>query len=499
MAIQMRRGLKKDFDPSKMLPGEWAVSIDSSTSNQIVWMCFAAGVCKRMGTYEDFAAQIAGATDDIRVQYVDEFNAILADIQALADTVSSDKDIVVVAKSDIVDTYVPQIQAYVNEAQESSSDAVTKAEEALGYSVISKSYAVGGTGTRENEDKDNAEYYYQQAKSTAESLGSPINPQGTIAFEDLPPMSEVGTNWMYNISNEFTTTDDFVEGAGNVMPLGTNVYKTSSGKWDCFAGSPVTGIKGNKETTYRKGNVNITPSNIGAIAEGGDTDNNIVSFSSGDSTNPTGLADINIVTSGETHASLFRKFSLAVKNLRYLYKLIGTTDISSVGDGTVTGCLSTLNNVVSKSANGLAPKLPNETNITKFLRQDGNWAEPEGIGGTAFDVTYDNTESGLTATNVQDAIDEQNSNLYEVKTISSTGTTSDVGTLVLNRDGVGADVGAIFLHMYDSNANYWCKLYNFTENTFTIGICNFNNENVANEQHTIYSTWLIKKKYNSAI
>lgn len=54
MAIQNRRGLKKDFDPAKMLPGEFAVSIDSETENQIVWMCFAPGVVKRIGTYEDF-------------------------------------------------------------------------------------------------------------------------------------------------------------------------------------------------------------------------------------------------------------------------------------------------------------------------------------------------------------------------------------------------------------------------------------------------------------
>lgn len=32
--------------------------------------------------------------------------------------------------------------------------------------------------------------------------------------------------------------------------------------------------------------------------------------------------------------------------------------------------------VVSKTANGLAPKLPNETATTKYLRQDGTWAVP---------------------------------------------------------------------------------------------------------------------------
>ena len=53
MAIQMRRGQKADFDPTKMLPGEWAVSIDSDTTKQWVWMCFAPGVVKRMAAFED--------------------------------------------------------------------------------------------------------------------------------------------------------------------------------------------------------------------------------------------------------------------------------------------------------------------------------------------------------------------------------------------------------------------------------------------------------------
>ena len=56
MAIQMRRGQMVDFDPSKMLPGEWAVSVDEDTNKRFVWMCFAPGQVKRMGTYEDFKA-----------------------------------------------------------------------------------------------------------------------------------------------------------------------------------------------------------------------------------------------------------------------------------------------------------------------------------------------------------------------------------------------------------------------------------------------------------
>lgn len=75
----------------------------------------------------------------------------------------------------------------------------------------------------------------------------------------------------------------------------------------------------------------------------GDTKDNVVTFQSEDTENPTGWADISPIESGEKHSSLWRKFSLGIKNLRYLRKLLGTTDISKVADGTVTGAISVLN------------------------------------------------------------------------------------------------------------------------------------------------------------
>jgi len=44
---------------------------------------------------------------------------------------------------------------------------------------------------------------------------------------------------------------------------------------------------------------------------------------------------------------------------------------------------SELPGVVSKTANGLAPQLPNESTTTKFLRQDGSWQVPPGVDTTA--------------------------------------------------------------------------------------------------------------------
>ena len=75
----------------------------------------------------------------------------------------------------------------------------------------------------------------------------------------------------------------------------------------------------------------------------GDSANNVVTFTSGDAASPTGWADIGVVASGEKHSSLMRKFSLAVKNLRYLWKILGSTNLSGIGDGTVTGAINALN------------------------------------------------------------------------------------------------------------------------------------------------------------
>lgn len=83
---------------------------------------------------------------------------------------------------------------------------------------------------------------------------------------------------MYNITDQFTTTTDFKEGAGNIIPAGSNVYLTVDRYWDVLAGTPVTGVKGAKEAYYRRGNVNITPANIGAVAEGGNISDTTVTF-----------------------------------------------------------------------------------------------------------------------------------------------------------------------------------------------------------------------------
>jgi hypothetical protein len=236
-------------------------------------------------------------------------------------------------------------------ATQKATEIIGKAESAANSATKAQSYAVGGTGSREGEDSDNAKYYYQQAKDVSEGLKGGLQPHGTVAFADLPALPDVNAGWMYNISDEFTTTDDFKEGSGNAVPAGANIYKTSDGKWDVLAGTPVTGVKGAKETSYRRGNVNLTPENIGAVATGGDTASNVTSFTSSDVADGSAPSWTNVatLTSGETHTSLFAKVSQMFKNVRYLYKMFGTTDISSIGGGTVTGAISSQNKALAQT------------------------------------------------------------------------------------------------------------------------------------------------------
>ena len=94
-------------------------------------------------------------------------------------------------------------------------------------------------------------------------LSGALHPMGTVTFSELPPLEDAAESDMYNISDEFTTTEDFNEGSGNVIPAGANVYKTADNKWDILAGTPVTGVKGAAEEDYKTGNVNVTLESLG--------------------------------------------------------------------------------------------------------------------------------------------------------------------------------------------------------------------------------------------
>jgi len=88
-----------------------------------------------------------------------------------------------------------------------------------------------------------------------------------------------------------------------------------------------------------------------AVADADLTDNT-VAFTSGDAESPTEWTEVDVLTSGLPIKTLFNRISTMIKNVRWLYSKFGTTDISSIGGGTVTGAISSLNS--KTSGNGTA-------------------------------------------------------------------------------------------------------------------------------------------------
>lgn len=108
--------------------------------------------------------------------------------------------------------------------------------DAQNFAKKAQSYAVGDTNLRENESVDNASYYYNQLKDVVDGLDSVFIPMGTITFAELAT-AEKDTGYLYNISNDFTTNSTFKCGTGINFSAGTNVFYTADGYWSCLSGA----------------------------------------------------------------------------------------------------------------------------------------------------------------------------------------------------------------------------------------------------------------------
>lgn len=80
------------------------------------------------------------------------------------------------------------------------------------------------------------------------------------------------------------------------------------------------------------------------------------------------------LSSGEKHNAIIGKVSQMFKNVRYLLKVLGTTDISGIGDGTATGAISALNADLAKLYPvGSIYLSTNSTNPATFI--GGTWEQ----------------------------------------------------------------------------------------------------------------------------
>ena len=181
---------------------------------------------------------------------------------------------------------------YLADIRVESANASAYAQSANAKSVLAESYAVGGTGTREGEDTDNAKYYMEQAKQQTGGIPTKVSELENDAGYITKKVSDL-TNYY-----DKTTVDEKIDAIPK--PDLTN-YLTKTGDG----------------------------SNLTAAFEEATT--------------------LDELTTGEKLSSILGKIKLAVKNLKSLIGLIGTTDISTIGDGTITGGLSDVNGKLNQN------------------------------------------------------------------------------------------------------------------------------------------------------
>lgn len=79
--------------------------------------------------------------------------------------------------------------------------------------------------TNNNQLTNGAGYQTASDVNTAidSKISSTYKAKGSVAFANLPALTSANEGNVYNVSDAFTTTSDFIEGAGNSYPAGTNV------------------------------------------------------------------------------------------------------------------------------------------------------------------------------------------------------------------------------------------------------------------------------------
>lgn len=84
---------------------------------------------------------------------------------------------------------------------------------------------------------------YQTAEQVTASINAKVSSTykagGSVAFASLPELTENNLGLVVNVTEKFTATDSFVEGAGAKHPAGTNVAVVKIGedyKYDVLAG-----------------------------------------------------------------------------------------------------------------------------------------------------------------------------------------------------------------------------------------------------------------------
>lgn len=230
MAIQTRKGPKSDFDPNKMLPGEWA----GTTDTKEVFYAFDSGDVKKMATYEDMQENIGSVTQDI-------INNLTEGVDQVIDQATT--------VIEVANKSTESAQQSTQAADKATEDALEAAEQAMN---ATKS-ALGAAGQIEDKlskedliEGDNIKIEIEEKKVKISSTGSidintlinKIYPVGSIYMSVNPtnPSELFGGTWV-------------TWGSGKV-PVGVNTNDTNFNTVEKEGGASSVALTTNEMPTH---------------------------------------------------------------------------------------------------------------------------------------------------------------------------------------------------------------------------------------------------------
>lgn len=270
------------------------------------------------------------------------------------------KDDVAAVRTDIYDTAIPQIQQIKADTEHIRQDTSSLKDET--FALKSDTEGIKDNAEQIKNDtlsiQKECERLAEKCENATSGIDGGIIPCGTKLFGELPSLVEVKKGWMFNISDEFTTTDDFLGGADYYYPAGTNVYAVlfnNELKWDCLGGE-MSGylMKRDFDKILVDAKVEFEEPTELKVVSGITTIKNLFG----------NVAKI-IKLLGKTDLSDAGDDVTSV--LKALYNKVGNTDISGIGDGSLTGAISMLNSdklkVVKINSNNLNPQIMAVANL----------------------------------------------------------------------------------------------------------------------------------------
>ena len=154
-------------------------------------------------------------------------------------------------------------------------------------------------------------------------------------------------------------------------------------------------------------------------------DGTLNGFTSNDAASPTAWTAANAITTSDTNSTIFSKVTTMIKNVRWLYSKLGTTDFSATGQSTVTGALSALqtglNGKAASSHKHTTAQLPvssSQTNSNSYIP----------TSALVYSMQQQITSLNDAIANLEFQVDDPNDRNYTSTNLGTWSSASDVDT-----------------------------------------------------------------------